>query len=214
MKALLCCIGIVAFVEPAIADTIVARDAHLYVGQSVAIIGAASIDRVRERPSIFIGIDGFGPDSPLSAIIPPDVARTFNFNSFDGRTVQIKGQVELNPGGQPQIVIKSSDQITFADPPANSTACFNSGYKITPIPATHRNPTRPAHSFGGVGATVVGVVFADDGSVLQAGVKETSGDSDYDQAAIDEVKSEWRWQPLLPACQGGVAKTYVFIKWN
>ena len=87
---------------------------------------------------------------------------------------------------------------------------------LHPIQGTHSLPPYPkdaAHR-GEQGTVKLAVTIGTDGVVSRAAVAKTSGHPDLDSAALDYVKSQWRWQPPTRNGKPVTANTPVNVVFN
>jgi TonB family protein len=95
--------------------------------------------------------------------------------------------------------------------------CSNPGATVLrPVVATHISPPYPKLSqmTGEQGTTMLQVTVGKDGTVTDAEVAKSSGSLRLDQAAVDYVKANWRWEPPTRNCQPAEAVTRINIVWN
>jgi hypothetical protein len=92
------------------AATVSPAGAWEYVGKHVTVEGVASVHQIAGGMCL-IDLKGHGPDAPFAAVILNDNAGQFpDVQSYDGKTLDISGMVELYQG-MPEIVLKSPSQI-------------------------------------------------------------------------------------------------------
>lgn len=98
--------------------------------------------------------------------------------------------------------------------PAQAQSCTDTSLK--PVMETHTIPPYPpvSKSTNEEGATVVKVLIGTDGAVKDASVATSSGAARLDEAAVDYVKANWRWQAPTKNCKPVEAQTMVQIKWS
>lgn len=84
-------------------------------------------------------------------------------------------------------------------PPVQPVDASSSG-----LTNTHTTPPYPpmARRLGQQGTVILAITVGTDGSVSAAQVATSSGFPELDQAALDWVKSHWRYKPAM---QGGIA---------
>lgn len=102
-------------------------------------------------------------------------------------------------------------------PPAGAAdACAAPDQPLRPIATTHTIPPYPSLSqmTAEQGTTTLQVTIGKDGAVTDAQVVKSSGSLRLDQAALEHVKANWRWQPPIKGCQTVEAATRVSIAWN
>lgn len=87
---------------------------------------------------------------------------------------------------------------------------------IQPIRETHTLPPYPKESvhLQEQGRVLLGVTIGTNGAVSRAMVVKASGHPRLDDAALQFVKSHWRWQPATRAGKPVVTKTRVSILFN
>jgi periplasmic protein TonB len=88
--------------------------------------------------------------------------------------------------------------------------------ELKPIARTHSIPPYPTISqrLGEQGTVTLKVTIGTDGSVTEDSVEKTSGSDRLDQAALDYVKSHWKWQPPTTNGQPTAATTLVNVKFD
>ncbi len=91
-------------------------------------------------------------------------------------------------------VILASLQVAIAQPRAQASVAFDAQSPDASIP-------RPA-------ATILGVTIDATGKVQDAVIATTSGSAKLDQAAIEQVKNNGRFQPFV---LGGVPRESMFL---
>ena len=84
---------------------------------------------------------------------------------------------------------------------------------LRPIPETHTLPPYPKESIHlkEQGRVLLQVTIGTDGAVSQASVFKPSGHPRLDGAAVQYVKSHWRWQPATRAGKAVVTNTRVSV---
>jgi protein TonB len=102
-------------------------------------------------------------------------------------------------------------------PPAPVHAAAPPPTELKPIARTHTIPTYPTISqrLGEQGTVTIKVTIGVDGSVTDDVIEKSSGSDRLDQAAVEWVKSHWKWQPPTREGQvvGGVS-TLVSVVFN
>jgi TonB family protein len=85
-----------------------------------------------------------------------------------------------------------------------------------PIMETHVLPPYPDLSkrLSEQGQTVLQITIAADGSAQDVSLARSSGFERLDSAAVDFVKSNWRWQPLTANCKAATASTRIMVNWR
>ena len=65
------------------------------------------------------------------------------------------------------------------------------------IATTHTQPPYPvfARRIGKEGTVILDITVATDGGVQQVSIAKSSGDDGLDEAAVNWVKTHWRYQP-------------------
>ena len=95
----------------AFAETIAPVDASGYVGASVSVEGVVSQVSTSNRGTTFLNFGGRYPNHVFYAVIFRNNAHKFpDVHALEGKTVAIKGEVELYKG-KPQIIVTSPSQI-------------------------------------------------------------------------------------------------------
>jgi DNA/RNA endonuclease YhcR with UshA esterase domain len=103
--------GLAFTAAPALAQSIAATDAPAHVGQTVTVEG--SVSNVHQIPNgiTFIDIGGRYPDNAFTAVILAGDAKKFpDVTSFNGKTVDVTGVVQLYKG-KPEIALTDPAQI-------------------------------------------------------------------------------------------------------
>jgi TonB family protein len=95
-------------------------------------------------------------------------------------------------------------------------ACTMPNQPLMPVMSTHTQPPYPQMSVmtKEQGTTILQVVIGSDGVPTDVTVNTSSGSIRLDQAAIDHVKANWRWNPPLANCKPIAVKTLISIHWN
>lgn len=91
--------------------------------------------------------------------------------------------------------------------------CNGRAVRIHPVPGTHAMPPYPAISqrMGEQSETVLRLRIGTDGSVHEAAVLHSSGSRRLDEAALNFVRTHWRWQGAF-GCRTAV--TQVTVDWR
>lgn len=94
--------------------------------------------------------------------------------------------------------------------------CADPNPAVVPVTATHQTPPYPALSqfAGEKGETVLKVIIAEDGSVSDSVLYQTSGYPRLDDAAVSYVKKVWRWERPMRNCKPTTIETLVNVVWN
>jgi DNA/RNA endonuclease YhcR with UshA esterase domain len=94
------------------AETITPKEAAYYVGEAVTVEGVVSQVSTSKGGTTFINFGGRFPNHKFYAVIFRSNAGQFSgVHSLEGHTVAISGTIQMYKG-KPQIILKSSDQIT------------------------------------------------------------------------------------------------------
>lgn len=95
----------------------------------------------------------------------------------------------------------------------DAAPCAKPGKSLEAIASTIRLAPYPPMSMrlGEQGITIVSVAIGQDGVPTDVTVAKSSGNSRLDNAAIAEVKTDWRWQPPLEDCKPTTANTLVSL---
>jgi TonB family protein len=95
-------------------------------------------------------------------------------------------------------------------------ACTTPEQTLKPVISTHTMPPYPAMSVmtKDEGTTILTVSIGADGVPTDVAVRSSSGSIRLDQAAIDHVKTNWRWNVPVANCKPTAVKTIVSVKWN
>jgi protein TonB len=95
-------------------------------------------------------------------------------------------------------------------------ACTGADQPLRPVMATHTIPPYPEVSAmtKEEGTTLLQVSIGADGVPTKASVVTSSGSLRLDAAAVDYVKSTWRWNAPVKDCQPMASETRVSIKWD
>lgn len=135
MKKMLFAILLLAPVGPAFAQTIASQDAPDHYGQSVTVVGRASVQRMPSG-EIYVDLDGKGDGAPISGYVSRWNAGPFSdITRLNGKTVAISGEIGTFRA-RPEIVITAPSQIAVVQPPAQTEA--------SPRPAVIHVP--PSHN--------------------------------------------------------------------
>ena len=88
--------------------------------------------------------------------------------------------------------------------------------ELKPIARTHSIPPYPTISqrLGEQGTVTLKVTIGTDGNVTEDSIEKSSGSDRLDQAALEYVKSHWRWQPPTSNGAAVVATTLVNVKFD
>jgi DNA/RNA endonuclease YhcR with UshA esterase domain len=111
MRTFVLAFGLALTAAPAFAQTVQPTDAQAHVGQTVTVEG--SVSNVHQIPSgiTFIDIGGRYPDNAFTAVILAADAKKFpDVTSFNGKTVDVTGAVQLYKG-KPEILLTDAAQI-------------------------------------------------------------------------------------------------------
>jgi hypothetical protein len=105
---------------PAVAGTIPAKDASAYSGQSVTVVGRASVDRMPSG-EIYLDLEGKGDGAPISCYVSRLNAGSFSdIARFDGKLVAVSGEIG-SFRSRPEIFLTVRSQIAVVDePPAKA----------------------------------------------------------------------------------------------
>jgi len=84
------------------------------------------------------------------------------------------------------------------------------------IACTHTTPPYPpvAHRLGKEGTVSLHVAISAAGDVTEASVVSSSGNDELDQAAIEWVKSHWRYKPAIHSGQPVASTAQVAVKFT
>lgn len=98
--------------------------------------------------------------------------------------------------------------------PGTSVCGGTQPVRIVPIAPTHTMPPYPPESAkaGEQGNSILKVVIAPSGAVIEDAIVQSSGSDRLDLAALDYVKQNWRWQPM-PGCRTPVSVA-VAVNWR
>lgn len=99
---------------------------------------------------------------------------------------------------------------------AGDAACTTQDTPLRPIMATHTQPPYPQMSVmtKEEGNTVLAISIGADGVPSDVTIKTSSGSVRLDQAAIDFVKANWRWNAPVVNCKPSATTTMVSIRWS
>ena len=94
--------------------------------------------------------------------------------------------------------------------------CAAPNQPLRPVMATHTIPPYPEMSVmtNEEGTTLLEVAIGADGVPTDASVANSSGSLRLDGAAIDYVKSTWRWNAPVVNCKPVAVRTRISIKWD
>jgi len=103
--------------------------------------------------------------------------------------------------------------VAMAAPPSHAKAAVT---EMQPIRETHTLPPYPKESvhLSEQGLVKLSVTVGKDGAVSRATVVQPSGHPRLDDAALQFVKSHWRWQPATRGGKPVVASTRVAVLFN
>lgn len=97
------------FTSPAIAATISAQEAGRHIGETVTVEGVAHVHAASSAS--FLDIGGEYPNEPFQAVIFPNRVPAFgDFNRYDGRTVNVTGQIR-DYKGKPEVILSDPGQL-------------------------------------------------------------------------------------------------------
>ncbi|HEY2009425.1 MAG TPA: energy transducer TonB [Rhizomicrobium sp.] len=98
----------------------------------------------------------------------------------------------------------------------SSATCTATDLPLRPIMATHTQAPYPPVSVmtGEEGSTLVKVSIGADGVPTDVSVAKSSGSLRLDQAAVDHIKADWRWNAPVKSCKPQAAQTEVNVTWN
>jgi TonB family protein len=99
---------------------------------------------------------------------------------------------------------------------AQAPAAASSPTRAIPIPHTHTMAPYPAlsRSLGEQGATEMLVTVGYDGVPISVELMKSSGFQRLDDAALEHVKAQWRWQPPTRNGSPVAVRAPVRIRWN
>ena len=88
--------------------------------------------------------------------------------------------------------------------------------ELKSVERTHSIPPYPSISLrlGEQGTTIIKVTIGVDGQVTAAALEKTSGFDRLDAAAVEYVKSHWRWLPPTREGKPVEATTLISVKWD
>jgi TonB family protein len=98
----------------------------------------------------------------------------------------------------------------------DAAACATPGKLLQPIMPTHSLPPYPPPSVRGheQGRTLMAVQIGIDGVPAEVSVTQSSGTQRLDDAAVQHIKSHWRWQPPTEDCKSVTAEMAVSVGWH
>lgn len=92
-------------------EVITSDNAKDFVGKVVTVKGEVSQVTTTKSNTTFINIDGKYPDNKFTLVIFKDDASRFpEVNTWEGKTIEVSGKVELYRD-RPQIILKELKQI-------------------------------------------------------------------------------------------------------
>jgi hypothetical protein len=101
----------------ALAEEIPAEDAPYYFGETVTVVGKASIQTMASG-EVYLDLDGRSDGAPISAYVSRERAWRFaDMDKLDGKLVAITGEIG-SFRYRPEIFLTSADQIALVEPPA------------------------------------------------------------------------------------------------
>jgi hypothetical protein len=106
---------------PALALTIEARDAPDHYGQSVTVVGRASVQRMPSG-EIYLDLEGKGDEAPISCYVSRWNAAQFgNIDRLNGKLVAVRGEIG-SFRKRPEIFLTAFSQIATVAPHATTEA--------------------------------------------------------------------------------------------
>jgi periplasmic protein TonB len=101
-----------------------------------------------------------------------------------------------------------------APPPPAAPAIPDS--EAVGIASTHTTPPYPpvAHRLGKEGTVMLHISISATGDVTDASVASSSGNDELDQAAVEWVKSHWRYKPAIRNGQPAASTAQVAVKFT
>jgi len=101
---------------PAWCETIPARDAPDYYGQSVTVVGRANIQRMSSG-EIYLDLGGAGDGAPVTAYVSRwNAGQFFDIGRLDGKLVAVSGDIG-SFRYRPEIFVTDPGQIAMAKAP-------------------------------------------------------------------------------------------------
>ena len=98
------------------AETIPAQDTPDYYGQSVTVVGRASVQKMGSG-EIYLDLEGSGDGAPVSAYISRwNAGRFWDIADLDGKMVAVSGDIG-SFRYRPEIFLTDPGQITMVNPP-------------------------------------------------------------------------------------------------
>jgi TonB family protein len=101
----------------------------------------------------------------------------------------------------------------FADDVA---ACATPGKMPRPVVSSHTLPFYPRPSVMGheQGQTILAVHIGLDGAPAEVTVTQSSGHQRLDDAAVQHIKTHWRWEPPTEDCKPAAIEAQVVVGWH
>lgn len=98
----------------------------------------------------------------------------------------------------------------------SSAACSAPDLPLRPIMATHTQPPYPPVSVmtAEEGNSLMKVSIGADGVPTDVSVVKSSGSLRLDQASVDHIKANWRWNAPVKNCKPEAVQTEVYVTWN
>lgn len=116
IKMLLAAVLFPAMTAPAWCETIPAKDAPDYYGQSVTVVGRASVQRMGSG-EIYLDLGGKGDGAPVTAYVSGwNAGQFFDIGRLDGKMVAVSGDIG-SFRYRPEIFVTDPGQIAVVKPP-------------------------------------------------------------------------------------------------
>ena len=121
IKMLLAAVLFPAMTAPAWCETIPAKDAPDYYGQSVTVVGRANIQRMSSG-EIYLDLGGAGDGAPVTAYVSRwNAGQFFDLGRLDGKLVAVSGDIG-SFRYRPEIFVTDPGQIAMAKAPVTQQA--------------------------------------------------------------------------------------------
>ncbi len=98
---------------------------------------------------------------------------------------------------------------------AQDASCMSPGRVVKPVLQTHTIIPYPTASQWAEeqGFTIVAVDIAMDGMPVTITVKQSSGATRLDEAAVEYIKAHWQWEPPMQDCKPATAQVLIRVGW-
>jgi hypothetical protein len=117
-------------------------DAGQHVGEEAIVTGKVSAVSKSGKGNTFLNLGGRFPNHTFAGVVfARDAEKLGDLKTFEGKTVALRGRIELGPDQKPQIVISTPEQIQLAEPGAPAPAAAPMPTPAAPVAG---KPAAPA----------------------------------------------------------------------